>query len=634
MKNAHHGLRRNRSFREAKHLTGTLRIARRKTRSLNPRQDSGCMLLAFSAILFLLPLARGQDETTPEGPAESAQEVTNFRLTDHRGLSHELYTRYDATAVVLIFDDNLSSQVEALVPEIGSLQAEFGTKGVVFWIINTADTVDRPALVSKAESLGLSLPMLHDWAGYVVDELGAKRISEAVIISAEHWTVVYQGLVAKGARRNLERPLAAALTELLRGDPITSAVVAADGPLIESTGTIDPNAPTDEPMSYAKDIAPLLIDRCIVCHSQGNIAPFAMTDYQVVRDWAPFIKEKVMARRMPPWYADREYGDFSNARGLTAQETATLLHWINDGASRQEDEDDPIVTLLADQPPAVSYPFAWPQALGEPDIVLTIPRQTIPPSGLVDYRYLAVPSGLKADQWLKAVVVLPGNPSVVHHCLNFVGSPLGDAFGLSGNFAGYVPGTQALAYPNGTGKFLPRGSIITFQIHYITTGQPEEDETQLGLYFMETPPEVELTTGAAFNFLFAIPPHDPDVEVMASKSFDQDTWLYELSPHMHYRGSRFRYEAHYPDGTWEILASVPKYWFDWQIPLRLTEPVFLPRGTRIECIGAFDNSAANRDNPNPNEWVFFGEQTEEEMFIGYMNFGVERNPPESSSRRR
>ena len=634
MKNAHHGLQRNRSFCEAKHLTGTLRIARRKTRSLNPRQESGCMLLAFSAILFLLPLAQGQDETTPEGPAEPAQGVTNFRLTDHRGLSHELYTRYDATAVVLIFDDNLSSQVEALVPEIRALEAEFGDQGILFWIINTAEDVNRPALVGRSASLDLSLPLLHDWAGSVVNELGAERIAEAVCIGAESWTVFYRGAMVSGEGDLRERPLATALDQFLRGEHVTDPLVAAQGPLIGSTGPVNPNAPTDEPISYAKDIAPLLIDRCIVCHSQGNIAPFAMTDYQVVRDWAPFIKEEVMAQRMPPWYADREYGDFSNARGLTAQETATLLHWINDGASRQEDEDDPIVTLLADQPPAVSYPFAWPQALGEPDIVLTIPRQTIPPSGLVDYRYLAVSSGLKADQWLKAVVVLPGNPSVVHHCLNFVGSPLGDAFGLSGNFAGYVPGTQALAYPNGTGKFLPRGSIITFQIHYITTGQPEEDETQLGLYFMETPPEVELTTGAAFNFLFAIPPHDPDVELMASKSFDQDAWLYELSPHMHYRGSRFRYEAHYPDGTWEILASVPKYWFDWQIPLRLTEPVFLPRGTRIECIGAFDNSAANRDNPNPNEWVFFGDQTEEEMFIGYMNFGVERNPPESSSRRR
>jgi hypothetical protein len=337
---------------------------------------------------------------------------------------------------------------------------------------------------------------------------------------------------------------------------------------------------------------------------------------------------------MPPWFADREYGDFSNARGLTAQETAMLLHWINDGASREEDEEDPIVTLLADQPPAQSYPFAWPQALGEPDVVLTIPRQTIPTSGLIDYRYVPISTGLQADQWLKAAVVLPGNPRVVHHCLNFVGSPVGDAFGLSGNFAGYVPGTQALAYPDGTGKFLPRGSTITFQMHYITTGQPEEDQTQLGLYFMEGPPAVELTTGAAFNFLFAIPPRDPDFELMASKSFDQDTWLYEMSPHMHYRGSRFRYEAHYPDGTQEILASVPKYWFDWQIPLRLSEPVFLPRGTRIDCIGAFDNSARNRDNPNPNKLVLFGDQTEEEMFIGYMNFGIVREQPESSGRQR
>lgn len=634
MKNAHHGLRRNRSFRQTQPLTGTLGIARRKTRYLQPRPESRRILLLAAAALCFLPLARGHDETTTGEPGEPTLGVTNFRLTDHRGLSHELYTHYDATAVVLIFDDNLSPEVEALVPEIRDLQAEFSGQGVVFWVINTAEDVNRPALVGESASLDFMVPMLHDWAGYVVEELGADRISEGVCISAASWTVFYQGAMVSGEGDQRQRPLAAALDEFLRGEPITNAFVAAEGPLIGSTGHIDSNDPYEENISYAQDIAPLLIAKCIVCHSQGNIAPFAMTDYQVVRDWAPFIKEKVMAQRMPPWYADREYGDFSNDRGLSAQETATLLHWVNDGASREEDEEDPIVTHLADQPPVVSYPFAWPQSLGEPDIILAIPRQSIPPSGLIDYRYVAVSAGLQADQWLKAAVVLPGNPRVVHHCLNFVGSPLGDAFGLSGNFAGYVPGTQALAYPDGTGKFLPRGSTITFQIHYVTTGQPEEDQTQLGLYFMENPPAVELTTGAASTFLFAIPPHDPDVEIMASKSFDQNTWLYELSPHMHYRGSRFRYEAHYPDGTWEILASLPKYWFDWQIPLRLSEPIFLPRGTRIDCIGAFDNSARNRDNPNPDQWVFFGDQTEEEMFIGYMNFGIERKQPESSGRRR
>ena len=628
----HHSPRRRRSNDETQSFADAVHRAWGRTPPAGPARRKWRAVLCVPCTLLFLPLAQGQDETSAEGPSDPSPYVTNFRLTDHQGVSHQLYTHFDAKALVLIFDDTLSPEVESLIPEIGSLQAEFGSKGVVFWIINTAETVDRPALVSKAGSLGLSLPMLHDWAGYVVKELGAKRISEAVIISAETWTVVYQGLVARGARGQLERPLAEALAEFLRGDPITNAVVVADGPLIESTGNIDPNDPTNKHISYSKDIAPLLIAKCIACHSKGNIAPFEMTDYQTVLDWAPSFKEEVMAQRMPPWYADRAYGDFSNDRALSTEETATLLQWINDGALKDVDEEDPIATHLVDQPPQPGYPFAWPASLGQPNLILTIPTQSIPASGLVDYRYETVSTGLTSDKWLKAAVVLPGNPKVVHHCLSFLDSLDGDNSALTGNYAFFVPGSQGLAYPEGTAKFLPRDSNIIFQMHYISTGQPEEDQTQLGLYFRETSPAVELTTDAAVNFLFAIPPHASDHELTASITFDQETWLYDVSPHMHFRGSRMRFEAHYPDGTQEILASVPKYWFDWQIPLRFREPLLLPKGTRIRCTGAFDNSAGNIDNPNPNQVVFWGDQTHEEMFIGYLNTGIER-PSLGSGRR-
>jgi len=207
----------------------------------------------------------------------------------------------------------------------------------------------------------------------------------------------------------------------------------------------------------------------------------------------------------------------------------------------------------------------------------------------------------------------------VHHSLVFQGT--GGLSGLDGFFAGYVPGYDAVAFPPATGKLLPRGTVLRFQMHYVTTGQPETDQTELGLYVAPAPPTYALQTKSAFNVFFSVPPGAPDYEATAQYGpFNRNILLYEMSPHMHLRGSRFRYEALYQDGRRETLLSVPHYIFHWQALYRFTTPKFLPVGTRILCTGAWDNTAQNPHNPDPTATIAFGEQTYEEMFIGYMNF--------------
>jgi len=380
-------------------------------------------------------------------------------------------------------------------------------------------------------------------------------------------------------------------------------------------------------ISYSTHIAPLLQTKCLACHSPGNIAPWAMTNYNVVRSYATSIKNNVLKAEMPPWHADPFYGSFVNDVSLTSQQAAMLVQWVNDGAPRGTGPD-PLDGLAI----ATNYPFAWPPELGQPDAVVGIPLQDIPPTGDVDYRYLTVTSPFTNDVWLRAAVVRPGNVKVVHHCLVFNGAS-SQFMGADGFFSGYVPGTEADAFPPGTGKLLRRGEQLTFQMHYITTGQPDTDQTQIGFYVMASPPANVLQTKSLVNTSFvlgftAIPAGANDFEIsgqypiplLGGSTLATNILLYEMSPHMHLRGSRFRYEVVYPNGTREVLLSVPNYIFHWQRLYRLAQPKFIPKGSRIVGIGAWDNSPQNPDNPDPSTSVSWGEQTYDEMFIGYFNF--------------
>jgi hypothetical protein len=266
-------------------------------------------------------------------------------------------------------------------------------------------------------------------------------------------------------------------------------------------------------------------------------------------------------------------------------------------------------------------PPKWPVELGEPDLIIRAPEQHIAATGIEAYRYIFVDTGLTNDVWLKAAMVRPSNPKVVHHYLVWEGaSMLQQAVGL----AGYVPGTERGAYPEGTGVVLHGKTQLTFNLHYTPDGEEAVDQPELALWFHKTPPPKSLITLPLLNQSFNIPAGAREYEVSARPLFVQTMpyagTLYALTPHMHYRGARMRFEVTYPDNRHEILLSVPNYEFHWQTTYQLAEPKKIPAGSKLLIVGAFDNSDLNDENPDPSKNVKWGEQSFEEMFIGYFDF--------------
>ena len=540
---------------------------------------------------------------------EISPPVDNFALVDHAGVKHEIFREGGSKAVVLVFTDNahLAAGWTALQP----LQQKFGASGVQFWLINPRDS--RADLAKAVATAGIKAPVLHDRAQVVSRAYLASTSLEAVAVSTASWDTFYRGAVGDGCDfpgAPVEQAyLEQALNQFLADKPvlIQSATPRGDSLQLQSMAT----------PAYARDIAPILQSKCVICHRTGDIGSWAMTSHEVLTNYSASIRDDVLTGRMPPWHADPITGPFSNDQSLSTDEAAKLVAWVEAGTPRGT-EADPL--FINPPQPATEWP------LGKPDLVLSIPEQSIPAQGVVDYRYLFVTSPLKTNVWLRAAAVRPGNRQVVHHSLVFAGS-ISDLAklqgGLGGYFAGYVPGMFDTEFPAGTGKLLKAGSLIVFQMHYTANGTDTTDTTQLGLYFAKTPPAKELVTSAAYDIKFVIPPGAKDHEVIAETTLSKNSIIYEMSPHMHLRGSRMRFEAVYPDGKKETILNVPGYQFAWQTLFRLSTPMHVPAGTKIRVTGAFDNSQWNPWNPDPTQTVTFGEQTFNEMLIGYANVSNE-----------
>lgn len=556
--------------------------------------------------------------------------AANFQLVDHTGRARELAYFSNYRAVVLIFTAVGCTNSQASVASIKSLRDQFEPQGVRFLLLNASRDEARTNIAAQAVALGIDLPVLQDTGQLVARELGVRATTEAFCFNTTDWQLFYRG--ALDDRPDFSAPrlpttqnyVSNALACFLAGRVVTPSRTVPAGCGIA--------LPARTNLTYATDIAPLLQAKCIRCHSEGNIGTWAMTNHSIVSNFSLAIKNEVLARRMPPWHADAQYSTFANDNSLTPDEAALLIQWINDGAPRGSGADPLALTPQSTN----AFPYTWPSALGTPDVVLRIPTQNLPAFGIVNYVYVNVVNPLTTNAWLRAAVVRPGNRRVVHHCLVYFGNN-STFMGLDGYFAGYVPGMEPVAFPAGTGKLLPAGTTLKFQLHYTTTGQAETDVTELGLYLAPAPPAAELQTKSAYDLIsftgipfFGIPPFSippgaadyPAVTASLTPSTTKSVLLHEISPHMHYRGSRFKCEAVYPDSSREVLLSVPKYDFHWQALYRFAQPKVLPAGTRLECSGAFDNSAQNRDNPDSTARAYFGEQTADEMFIGYVNFSV------------
>jgi hypothetical protein len=426
-------------------------------------------------------------------------------------------------------------------------------------------------------------------------------------------------------RENAKRlDLKEAIDELLAEKEVSVSSTRAVGCFIGRIREPDPDAK----VTYSNQIARLLQRRCVECHREGEIAPFTLTDYDEVVGWAETIAEVVENRRMPPWHAAAEHGKFANARRLSDSERQLIYDWVDAGAP----EGDP-----AQLPKPVTFVKGW-QLPRKPDFVIAMGDKpfTIKAEGAIKYQYFRVDPGFTEDKWVAAAQAVPGNRAVVHHILVFVKPPGGKRKfeQLDSDFlAGYVPGQLPRPFPKGMAKLIPAGSELVFQMHYTPIGSVQQDISKVGLIFAD-PKEIDhvvLTTKAA-NGGFVIPPQSDEragnypVEA-TSRPAPPDVKLLGFMPHMHVRGKSFRYEAIVPDKDKpEILLDVPQYDFNWQTAYQLAEPILLPKGTRIHCIAHYNNTETNLSNPNPDISVRWGDQTWEEMMIGYFDVAVPVDP--------
>ena len=368
-------------------------------------------------------------------------------------------------------------------------------------------------------------------------------------------------------------------------------------------------------ISYVRDVAPILEKNCVGCHQTGGIGPFAMSSYDMVKGFAPMIREVIRTDRMPPYNADPHVGSFSDTKNMTALEIKTLVHWIEAGAPRGDGVDP----LGAVQRVAAEWP------LGKPDMILTIPSYKVPASGIVDYQRPFSLNPLTEGKWIRATTVKPGDRQAVHHVLTgwMKEAPKSGSSSETqwrGSVGGYAVGAESNVFSSEVGTFLPAGGAVGYQMHYTPYGKETVDNSQIGVYFRDDVPKYRMRNVVVIDPTIELAANTARHKEVAYVEFPKDALLYSAFPHAHYRAYANDLWIQYPDGKKKLLLALPRYDFNWQRSYTFAEPVKIPAGSRLIANYIYDNSKANPSNPDPKIKVTWGEQSHEEMLFTSVSF--------------
>jgi hypothetical protein len=395
--------------------------------------------------------------------------------------------------------------------------------------------------------------------------------------------------------------------------------------------------------TFAQDVAPILQKHCQVCHRSGEIGPMPLLTYDQVRPWAKAMKSAVVTRTMPPWHADPHYGSFANNRSMSEAEIQTIAAWADAGAASGD---------LAAAPKPVTFEDGW--QIGTPDIIFEMPKEfQVPATGVVDYQWIKIPTGFTKDTWVEAVEVRPGNRAVVHHSVLYTREPdllygkkepYNEFFQLSGDdlvdvikqrkgnttfgaptepehLQVYAPGADPIVLKPGQARLIKAGSDLIFEMHYTPNGTATTDRTRVGLRLAKVAPVERVHTTRINNGVpIAIPPGESNYRLESRVETTAPVKIVSFMPHMHLRGKSMEFRVTYPTGETEVLLSVPRYDFHWQMTYYLKEPKVLPLGSVITCVAVYDNSPNNKYNPDPSVVVKGGRQSFEEMMAGFVDF--------------
>jgi hypothetical protein len=382
-------------------------------------------------------------------------------------------------------------------------------------------------------------------------------------------------------------------------------------------------------VSFHKDIEPILQARCQECHRPGEVGPMPLMTYEQARPWAKAIKSAVVQHTMPPWPVNPHFGKFANDRSLTSEQIDLLTAWVDGGAP----EGNPV-----DAPKPRTWVDGW--NIPTPDAILEMPIAfEMPAKGRVEYQYIVIPTGFTEDKWIQMVEVRPSDRTITHHAQIFIrepgskwladqkpGVPLGvaNSSGMGSEvLAIYTPGMVPDVWKPGSAKLIPAGSDLVFQMHYTATGKAGSDRTRLGLVFANEPPKERVFTMYGVNPMLSIPPGDPNYKAETIIPINEPMTMLTLFPHMHLRGKAFQYELIYPNGETETLLKVDNWSLNWQLSYKLAKPIELKPGMKVKATGWWDNSPNNPANPDPTKNVKWGEQSWEEMLVGFFDAAVD-----------
>lgn len=590
-------------------------------------------LTAAAAALF-----GPRPKTIDRGPGRQMPSFTLFEARTKKPITLANY-RGRAQAIVVIFTGIQCPIGNLYVPRLAELARAYDRRGVTFLAIDSNSHETSEEIGQHARDYAIPFPVLLDPENRIADLYLAERTCETLVLDG-HLRLCYRGAIddqyALGSRRDqpLRNYLVEAIEAVLGGRDVAVATTQVVGcpidraerrrrariaPLAqEIQSLLDRTEPKIEvgTVTYANDVAPILHQKCAPCHRAGQVAPFSLLTHQDAKRWATSIWEVTNARRMPPWQADPRFGKFANDRSLTPRQRAVLMAWF--------EQDAPLGDLShAPRPP--EFPTGW--TIGTPDLMFEMAESyKVKAEGILPLQHFRVQTHFQKDMWVQAAEARPGDRSVIHHVFVYVddhakrpdGRPLPKRY-----LTGYAPGDMPSVFPAGVARKIPAGSDLTFEVHYSPIGQERHDRSTVGLIFAKQPPKHEAIFKAISQHNLWIPPGAKNHPERSSWTFPFDAHLLGLTPHMHLRGVDFTYTAAYPDGRSEVLLSVPRYDFNWQSAYRLVEPKPMPKGTRIDCLAHFDNSAENPANPDAGASVLWGEKTVDEMMIGYIDFYID-----------
>lgn len=560
-------------------------------------------MLRFGAMICLLLMAR---------PAISADPGRrDFTLPTSDNGKIELRAGSSDFATVLCFLGTECPLARLYGPRLSKLDGEFADSNVRFLGIdsNRQDSLEEIETYRTAHDI--SFPIAKDYDNVIADAYEVQRTPEVIVLN-NRLEILYRGRVDDQYEPGLSRQqptmhhLRDALRSIVSGEPVGISKTEPVGCLVGRVKAVNHASQ----VTFANQISRILNKNCVECHRHGEIGPFALTEYDEVAGWAEMMVEVVEQGRMPPWHADPKFGHFDNARFMSAVEKQTLKEWVNAGTPFGDAKDLPT-------PP--SFVDGW-QLPKEPDLIVKMREKpfTVPAEGTVEYQYFVVDPKFEEEKWILASQVKPGNASVVHHSIVFIRPPDGSRFRGVGWLGAYVPGNRNGSPLPGHAVRVPAGSKLVFQQHYTPSGKIEQDTTQIGIVFADKNDVTdEVFTIIGIDQEFEIPPFASDHVVAGQVGrLPKRGQLISIMPHMHVRGKSFRLTVQ--NGQQQsTLLHVPQYDFNWQHSYRLTAPIPFSQIDQLGFEVRFDNSANNPVNPDPKQYVTWGDQTWEEMAVAF-----------------